>query len=142
MQHSRKDIPRLAERLAVHRLYQAFDLARLYGFSNRMQEWIILRAVWAGHLEGRGLTLLEVTRATGMKRPTILRKLRVLVKEGVLERDGERYWVSADYLLGTTVPGGLLDRLIGLIKATARELEGIERESKMNSGKSCDAEET
>jgi hypothetical protein len=136
MQRSRKDIPRLAERLAVHRVYQAFDLARLYGFSNRMQEWIILRAVWAGHLEGHGLTLLEVTRATGMKRPTILRKLRVL------ERNGESYWVSADYLSGTTVPGGLLDRLIGLIKATARELEGIERESKMDSGKSCGAEET
>jgi predicted DNA-binding transcriptional regulator len=138
----REDIPRLAERLAVHRLYQAFDLARRYGFSNRMQEWIILRAVWAAHLKGHGLTLLEVTRATAMKRPTVLRKLRVLVKERILERDGERYWVSADYLLGTTAPGGLLDRLIGLIKGAARELEDIERESKMDSGKSFGAEET
>lgn len=138
----REDIPRLAERLAVHRLYQSFDLARLYGFSNRMQEWIILRAVWASHLEGHGLTLLEVARATGMKRPTVLRKLRGLVRERVLERDGERYWVSADYLLSTTVPGGLLDRLIGLIKEAARELEGIERESKMDSGKSLGAEES
>jgi len=53
----------------------------------------IVCQVLIGHVEGRAMTAADLARFLEMPRSTVMRRLRLLIALGILERHGAQYWL-------------------------------------------------
>ncbi len=67
-------------------------------FGNRANVLIVGVAVYLGTIEGRPMTATKLAAFIGMPRPTVLRRLKLLCRRGVVERVGKTYRTTAGQL--------------------------------------------
>jgi hypothetical protein len=124
-----EDIPRRQERLVLADATQKFErllIKRIFDTNNIAafaELAYIARLLWSATLRGESLTAQQISRAIGMPRTTVLRKLEYLSHLGYVTQHDSGYMVS-DSALGTTTP--LLDRAIKLILETADALRAVQ----------------
>jgi len=86
---------------------------------------IILRKMFDLHTTGRTASASALSRAVGMPRTTMLRKLAQLKKIGAVEQHGLRYAMSPTYLNSPTMLWGF-GRRAALVRRTAKKLSNLD----------------
>lgn len=91
----------------------------LYG--SELTDLLISTSVYLAMMEGRPMTALQLARAVGLPRTTVLRRLSVLAHQGRVERRG-RVWRTPLAHLSQRDQADLA-ALTALIHASAEELD-------------------
>jgi DNA-binding transcriptional ArsR family regulator len=117
---------RIAARAAIARMVIALLRNTCTAFfpGKRLNETIDLRyvatCVFLAQVDGRPLSATKLARATGMPRPTLLRKLGVLMDIGYIKRVGRLYFVTEKANL-PNLPQ-VVARNVRIVETTCKEL--------------------
>jgi hypothetical protein len=88
------------------------------------EQTVILAAVALGELEGRPFQTSKLAEFLGVPRPTLVRRLRGMAEEGLIERRAGHYFANPG-TINSPEMNALTDRLTEMILSTARELQAV-----------------
>ena len=119
----KNNVPRRRERLLVSKLTR--DLTMLWrqatvsaGFPKERISF--LAGLYTASLEGRGITISQLSRVSGIPHSTVERKLIAHQKDGILIRKGNMFYLRDELLRRAS--NDLLDQAIRRIKVAAQQL--------------------
>jgi biotin operon repressor len=86
---------------------------------------LICQKMLAMHAVGREVSASALSRAVGMPRTTVLRKLAQLKKIGAVEQRGRRYLMSSAFLNRPAALQGF-KRRVAIVRKTTEELSNLD----------------
>jgi DNA-binding IclR family transcriptional regulator len=106
----------------TRQIHQGADPTRPQRFGARAGRLLIMAAVLATTLDRRPMTAHKLAGYVGMPRPTVIRHLRQLEREGKVERDGRRRYSLTASELERMLNGIDLAAIAHQVRAAAAQL--------------------
>lgn len=120
------------ERLIIARLVLDIMRARAkhyypeMGIAASYEMQLVATAVFVGHMSKRPMGASELARFLEMPRPTLLRKMAVLIKRGIIVKKGNVYCINPEAVNGRGMDAIVRDN-IRRIQDAAKSLSKLDR---------------
>lgn len=91
----------MPKQTALHRAIEtmrqlSLALLKQRRFASNASDTLLICAVAIGDLEDRPLTAFKLAQFIGMPRPTVIRRLARMTRDGLVRRDGRRRYTLTD----------------------------------------------